>query len=186
MEFEPARPPAPFGIVPYPFSTFFELIAKQKQKNYFIRNDPAFYQKIRKKRELYFKNTTKFDARDTLKIFVLVIIWISILGGLFIFVFGIILDFNFLQGIVSIILIGAPSTYLFFAWIIKMRRNYFGEKYDYELKETIQELIDYGMGLIRENDLDPSDFPIKLRHNDYEGLVYENKGKNDFLGFFRN
>lgn len=46
-------------------------------------------------------------------------------------------------------------------------------------------LIDYGIDLVRESDLDPMDFPLKLRHDDYEGLVYERKGKNSFMGFFK-
>jgi hypothetical protein len=27
-------------------------------------------------------------------------------------------------------------------------------------------------------------FPIKLRHNDYKGLTYEEKGNNNYVGFF--
>ncbi|MGF7117392.1 hypothetical protein [Methanobacterium oryzae] len=75
MEFEPARPPAPLGIMPYTFRTFFKLVSKQKQRNYFVKNNPALYQKTQKEMELYFKNVTKFDAKDILKIFFLLILW---------------------------------------------------------------------------------------------------------------
>ncbi|MEN4017180.1 MAG: hypothetical protein PQ975_02825 [Methanobacterium sp.] len=186
MEFEPDRPPAPIGIIPYSFNTFFKLLSKQKQRNYFVKNVPDLYQETRKEMESYFENATKFDAKDILKIFFLLILWISALGGLFIFMFGLILDFNFFQGILSIIIVGTPSTYLFLVWMITRRRNYFGKKYDENIKRAVQHLIDYGRDKIIEENLNPKDFPIKLRHKDYTGLVYEKKGKNNYVGFFRN
>jgi len=79
MEFEPARPPAPIGIIPYSFNTFFKLLSKQKQRNYFVKNVPDLYQETRKEMESYFENATKFDAKDILKIFFLLILWISAL-----------------------------------------------------------------------------------------------------------
>jgi hypothetical protein len=184
MEFEPARPPAPIGIIPYSFNTFFKLLSKQKQRNYFVRNDPDLYQKTRKEMKLYFENATKFDAKDILKIFFILIIWISALGGAFIFVFGIVLGFNPFQGILSIVIIGTPITYLFLVWMITRRRNSFGKKYDQNIKRAVQHLIDYGRNKIIEENLNPKDYPIKLRHNDYDGLIYEKKGKNNYVGFF--
>lgn len=185
MEFEPARPPAPLGIMPYTFRTFFKLVSKQKQRNYFVKNNPALYQKTQKEMELYFKNATKFDAKDILKIFFLLILWTFALGGLFIFIFGVILHFNFFQGVLSIVIVGIPSTYLFLVWMITRRRNYFGKKYDENIKRAVQILIDYGIDKIREENFNSEDFPLRLRHNDYNGLIYEKNGKNDYLCFLK-
>jgi hypothetical protein len=92
--------------------------------------------------EFYFKNATKFDAKDILKFFFLLVLWISTLGGLFMLVFGVILNFNFFQGVLSIVIVGVPSTYLFPVWMITRRRNYFGKKYDENIKSAVQYLID--------------------------------------------
>ena len=185
MEFEPSRPPAPIGIIPYSFSIFFELLSKQKQRNYFVKNNSALYQKTREYRSLYLENATKFDIKDTLKIFALLILWVLCLGCIFIFVFGMLLNFDFFQGVLAIIVIGTPITYLFIVGIITQRRNSFGKKYDGDIKLAVQCLIDYGVEFVRENDLDPKDFPLKLRHDDYDGLVYEKQGKNKFVGVFK-
>ena len=142
------------------------------------------YEKTQKEMKIYFENATKFDVKDTLKIFFMLIIWISAIGGLFILIFGIILGFNLFQGILSIIVFGTPLTYLFIVWLITKRRNFLGKKYDENIKRTVQQLIDYGRNKIIEENLNPKDYPIKLRHNDYDGLTYEKKGKNNFLGFF--
>lgn len=39
--------------------------------------------------------------------------------------------------------------------------------------------------MIRNEELDRNDFPIKIRHNDYEGLTYEIKGKNEYIGLLK-
>lgn len=185
MEFEPARPPAPFGIIPYSWSLFFELLFKQKQRNYFLKNNKSIYERTMEYRSAYFENGSKIDKKDVLKIFGLLILFVSVLGSIFIFFFFIILDFNFFQYVVSAIVFGIPISYLFIVWLITRRRNYFGKKYDGDIKLAVQCLIDYGVEFVRENDLDPLDFPVRLRHDDYDGLVYEKKGKNKFVGVFK-
>ncbi|WP_255553852.1 MULTISPECIES: hypothetical protein [Methanobacterium] len=37
-----------------------------------------------------------------------------------------------------------------------------------------------------ENNLNPEMFQIKLRHNDYDDLIYEKRGQNNFVGFLKN
>jgi hypothetical protein len=39
------------------------------------------------------------------------------------------------------------------------------------------------MKIFKKNGLSGKDFPIKLRHNDYRGLIYEEKGKNDYIAY---
>lgn len=57
------------------------------------------------------------------------------------------------------------------------RRRVLGERHDEELKRSVQSLIDFGVQFVKNNDLNPDIFPIKLRHNDYDDLIYEKKGK---------
>jgi len=75
--------------------------------------------------------------------------------------------------------------YLFFTFISTRRRRIAGEKYKNDLRLVVQDLIDYGIKLIKENDLD-LDLSIKLRHNDYRGLIYEKNGKNEYVACFEN
>jgi uncharacterized Tic20 family protein len=183
MEFEPSRPPAPIGIIPYSFSTFFELMFKQKQRNYFVRNNPNLYQKTRKEMEPYLKNATKFSFKEKLSLYFYLLILSVLVLGLSIIVSNV-YSLNIFHGSLFLVVIGLPSYYLFIIWIIKMRRDTFGEKYDNNIKIAVQILIDYGSELIKKENLNPQDFPIKLRHNDYNGLVYGKKGKNNYVEFF--
>lgn len=79
-----------------------------------------------------------------------------------------------------------PSIYLFLVWMSTRNRRFFGEKYDDNLKKALQDLIDYGLELIKKENLNPEEYPLKLRHNDYKGLEYEIKGKNKYIGVFKN
>ena len=54
---------------------------------------------------------------------------------------------------------------------------------DSEIKETVQELINYLRRFFKENNIDPSNYPLHLRHNDYEGLRYEKRGKNNYTAY---
>ncbi|MGF7117391.1 hypothetical protein J2749_000378 [Methanobacterium oryzae] len=102
---------------------------------------------------------------------------------MFIFIFGVILHFNFFQGVLSIVIVGIPSTYLFLVWMITRRRNYFGKKYDENIKRAVQILIDYGIDKIREENFNSEHFPLRLRHNDYNGLIYEKMVKMNIYAF---
>ncbi len=63
-------------------------------------------------------------------------------------------------------------------------KNKFGLEYDADLKSQNQKNIDYSRNFLRENNLNPKDFSIELRHNDYEGLTYESKGRG-FLAYIQ-
>jgi hypothetical protein len=101
------------------------------------------------------------------------------------FISTIIFSFSYLQTIVFSVIIAIPSIYIYLVWLIMRRRHFLGEKHDENLKKTVQMLIEYGLKSIRNEELDPKDYPIRLRHDDYEGLIYEKKGKNDYVGFFK-
>jgi hypothetical protein len=51
---------------------------------------------------------------------------------------------------------------------------------DEETKKIAQEVIEFTRDFLNQRKLDPREFNIVLRHNDYDGLIYERK--ND--GFF--
>lgn len=183
MEFEPSRPPVPVGIIPYSFSTFFGLMSKQKQRNYFVRNNPDLYQKTREEMESYFKNAAKFDFKENLSLYFYLLVLSVLVLGISIIISNF-YSLSIFQGSLFLIIIALPIFYLFIVWILMRRRTFFGRKYDDNIKKAVQELIDYGIELLKENNLDPKDFPIKLRHNDYNGLIYEKNGKNKYMGFF--
>jgi hypothetical protein len=90
-----------------------------------------------------------------------------------------------LQGILFTIIIGFPAIYVFLVGIIRRRRRTNGEKHDPDLKKIVQMLIDYGVKIINENKLDPQDYPIKIKHNDYDDLRYEKQEDNSYLGYFK-
>jgi hypothetical protein len=82
-------------------------------------------------------------------------------------------------------MIGLLTVYPVLAWNIKKVRTLNGEKHENEIKNAVQMLIDHGKRFFLENELNPTKFPIMLRHNDYDGLEYENKGEHDYIGFFK-
>jgi Ca2+/Na+ antiporter len=56
---------------------------------------------------------------------------------------------------------------------------------DEELKSAAQGIIDEVAKYFREHNIDPKKYPIRLRHNDYEGLRYEKKGENNYIGYVK-
>ena len=93
---------------------------------------------------------------------------------------------NIVQGCLILVLIGLPLLFVFFSYVIRNRRKVLGERHDKELKKSVQILIDFGVQFCMENNLNPETFPIKLRHNDYDDLIYEKRGQNNFVGFLKN
>jgi len=54
---------------------------------------------------------------------------------------------------------------------------------DSKIKENVQQLLNYLKQFFKENNINPSNYPLHLRHNDYEGLRYEKKGKNKYIAY---
>lgn len=210
MELDPYRPPINTGLSPYSLKIGSELLSKQEARSYFLENNIDLSQNIRENLKPFFEKVsypftsfeisssqflirhlmnssnsrkktdlfqmTKTDLNYIFKPYLLLLIF---------YIFLIIIVGPFVSSIpyLIIFLIIFPSSYLFFIWIFSRRRRIAGEKYDKDIKKSVQELIDYGVEFVKKNELDPNDFPIKLRHNDYEGLKYEKKGENDYIGF---
>lgn len=182
MELESLRLPINVGFTtPYSRGTYFDLRFRRNRKFNFIRNSPDLHQKIQSDLGSYSKNSYKFRLRDialffisffvtTVVITLLVIISKFVSNRLLIIIASWFISFGFIY---------------FLFWIYAGHKRVIGEKYDGDIKGAIQELIDYGVEFVRENDLDPEDFPIKLKNNDYDGLSYEKRDENYYLGYFR-
>jgi len=61
--------------------------------------------------------------------------------------------------------------------------NKVNPKIDDDLKLKIQNIIDYTKKIFKQENFNPIDFPLYLRHDDYEGVLYEKKGKNKFKAY---
>jgi hypothetical protein len=73
------------------------------------------------------------------------------------------------------------TLFVFFALFnisINRRKRIAGEIYDEDIKKVVQELLDYGIEIFKEKELNPEHFPIRLKHDDYEGVVYKRDGNN--------
>jgi len=182
MELDPLRPPVTMGFVPFS-GTFFEFLLKQNQRFYFIRNNPDLHQKVRKDLDAYFTEVEKLDARDFLLYFVCIFLLVLVTVA-FLYTF-ILIGLNQIYTFFCIIIMFVPSFILIILWLSTRRKHIAGEEHNIQIKKAVQELIDYGIELIRTEDLDPKDFPIKLRHNDYKGLEYEIRDKNNYVGVYK-
>jgi hypothetical protein len=56
-------------------------------------------------------------------------------------------------------------------------------KNDEKLKSIAQTMISEIRRYFKEKGIDPARYPLELRHNDYEGLRYEEKGKNKYIAY---
>lgn len=148
---------------------------KSKNMTYFIRKNPKLHEKLQKELDPYYNKVVKITFKDIILFFGLIIL-IAISGA----IFAIIYSNNLIR-----IITGSINTLIFICflfWIYKSYKNA-GEKYDEEIKKAVQELIKYGNNYIKENNLNPQDYPLKLRHNDYNGLKYEKEHENNYIAY---
>lgn len=182
MELDPLRIPIKFGIYPYSFSTYFEFLFKNKERN-LVKKNKIFYRETLKNMKAYRKDTEVSPKELTILFSSLIAVLMFL--GLGSALISVITSLSFLQGIIFLILIAIPTFYLYFAWMGTRRRNFLGKRHDTTIKHTIEMIIDHGNNYIKENNLNPVDFPIKLKHNDYENLIYKKQGQNDYIGYFK-
>lgn len=76
------------------------------------------------------------------------------------------------------------SIYFVYVYMSTRNRQIWGEKCNDATKNAIQELINKGIELIKKESLNPQNYPLKLRHNDYKGLKYKINGNYNYTGFF--
>lgn len=182
-EIDSVRPPSRFGVSSQSFAVTLELLFKQRQRSYFLNHNRELKQKI--STEMHdFRTDTKVDSKEMvlpiaylfIDIFVIMAITIGITNFY---------SLSIVQGCLVLVLISLPLLYIYFSFIIRNRRRVLGERHDEDVKRSVQLLIDFGVQFCTDNNLNPNMFPIKLRHDDYEGLIYEKKGKNNFVGYLK-
>lgn len=182
-ELDSLRPPSRFGVSSQSSVVTMELLFKQPQKSYFFRNNRELKKKVSRKMH-DFRTDTKIDSKE------MIMTLIPFLIGVFFIITSttIITDIYSLSiGQSSLILIGISILilYVFFSFAIMNRRKVLGERHDEDLKRSVQSLIDFGVEFCNDNNLNPDIFPIKLRHDDYDGLIYEKKGQNNYVGYLK-
>ena len=181
-EFEQFRPPIPFVVSPYTFKRIFKLASKQRDRFYFVRNSDL-NRKTRRIMDGYFQDRVK-SMRDSLFVFLTTILTFLIVLGC-VLLFKIYLNLSEVHSMFLTLIIGILTVYPVLAWKVNKVRTLNGKKHENDIKNAVQMLIDHGKGCIEENGLNPTEFPIILRHNDYDGLEYEIKGFHDYIGFFK-
>jgi hypothetical protein len=182
-ELDSLRPPSKFGLSSQSFAVTMELLLKQSLKSYFIKNNPEINQKVLGYMHDY--RTDKVDSKEMILLIAYVYAFIFFIVAITI---GITLIYSLSTGqciligiIVSILLL-----YTYFSFAVRKRRNNAGERHDEEIKRSVHSLIDFGVQFTENRNLNHNMFPIKLRHNDYNGLIYEKKGENNYVGFLKN
>jgi len=182
-ELDSLRPPLRFGLSSQSFSVTMELLFKQTSKSYFIKNNPEINQKILG--YMYDYRTDKIDSKEMILLIAYAYAFIFFIVAITI---GITLIYSLSTSkcILIGIIISIPLLYTYFSFAVRKRRNNAGKRHNKEIKRSVQSLIDFGVHFTNNNHLNQDMFPIKLRHNDYNGLTYEERGKNNYVGFFEN
>lgn len=180
-ELDSLRPPSRFGLSSQSFAVTMELLFKQSSKSYLIKNNPEINQKVLG--YMYDYRKDKVDSKEMILLIAYAYAFIFFIVAITI---GITLIYSLSTGqciligiIVSILLL-----YTYFSFAVRKRRNNAGKRHNEEIKRSVQSLIDFGVQFKDNNHLNHDMFPIKLRHNDYKGLTYEEKGNNNYVGFF--
>jgi hypothetical protein len=179
---------APYKL--FPRSFFYSLRQSLSFKNVINKHDPGFASEID---SLFRTINQKYRGRvltpfytfyvliegGVVTVFALALSAISavflpkFIGRNFIVLFVLVLSF----------VVGVIGGWLMFR--VRRIRNNIGKLADEELKGATQRIVDYTREFIKKNNLYQIQFPIYLGHNDYEGLVYEEKGENNYIGYVK-
>jgi len=163
---------------PYQRGVIPRLYFASNERNYFVKHNPGLYKKTRVDLDPFFKRVTKLDYVDNIIIITICVLFLLVT------IVGVALYFKY-KSILFIIAIIIVDMFCFFALFfisINRRMRIAGEMYDEDIKKVVQELLDYGRELIREKGLNPEYFPLKLKHDDYEGVIYESD-ENNYKGY---
>lgn len=174
----------------------FDYISSLKSSLVFYRDsevkkyDSKFYEEIRKLRDQYFW----YESRNVLILLVSPLL-IFLIFAIFLWVALYLMDkqvgsnvydiFSTVFKVSSFLLVVGYLSFAVYTLhtMYLLKKGVIGQEMIDKLKEGIRETIDHLRVYFRENNIHPGDHPIKLRHNDYEGLVYEEKGKNDYIAY---
>lgn len=155
------------GIIP-------KLYFASNERSYFVRNNPKLYKKTRRDLDPFFKRLTKLDYVDNIIFIIIGVLFLLVtIEGVVLF-----LRYRSIFFIVAIFIVDVICFFVLFIISMNRRRRIAGEIYNKEISKIVQELINYGAELFKEKKLNPEDFPIELKHEDYKDLTYKNEGKN--------
>lgn len=167
------RAPVNWGFLPWPFRVYVSMGFKLTSEYHFKGHNKGLYRKIRKDLDPFYKELQNYSRNDFVILYISTLIWLF-----FSVIISVILFKPILYSLLSSFIIGLSGFYLTFSWASTKRRRIAGERYNTDLKMAVHELVDYAVEFYRTEKLDPEDFPIYLKNNDYNGLTYERKGKN--------
>jgi len=157
---------------------------------YLKEYDLSFFNEIDEYERMFFNRASKESRKsdqyisqylNTIFLFILFFIFLITASVLVI----LLLKFQFIIFIFTVMsLIALIFLYKIMMPSVFKNRNLIFERYDEELKTQANKIINYFKNFLKENNLNPKDFPIELRHDDYDNLTYENKGKK-FIAYVR-
>ncbi|MDP3567113.1 hypothetical protein [Sediminibacterium sp.] len=183
MRLDPMRAPVSVGVTQYSISVLFMFLFNGNRQKFLVKNRPDINKRVKEIMDSFYKEAMGSSGNGKLESIVFLILVLIMLGlstaALVIF------DLNLFNLLLLGVLLFVVFFYLYLVWASTCGRRILAKRYDGDIKLAVQCLIDYGIEFVRENDLDPLDFPLKLRHDDYDGLVYEKKGRNKFVGVFK-
>lgn len=145
--------------------------------------DIEFYEEIKKEKAWHIKHAWKVPRKDAS--ILLFLPWILFIFWIVIVIFT---NIKYLASRYGIIIL--MGLYVFYAYYylrnvnIKIREK-IAQKNDKRLREDAHKIIDYMRGFFKKERLNPKDFDIMLRHNDYKGLAYEKKGKHKYIAYVK-
>ncbi len=171
------RPPISFGLLPWSYKLLFKLLFKSMSQYYFFSHCKDLYRKTRKDLDPFFKALLKVSLKDHFILYVVIMGWLIFSVIICVTIFK-----EILISILFSVIIGLSGLYLIMAWSFTKRRRIAGETYNEEIKVVTQGLIDYSIEFFKKEGLNPLEFPIKLKNDDYTGLSYKNNGKN-YMGY---
>jgi hypothetical protein len=187
----------------FPVKVTFNFHRVFKAQGLFAHRHESFIRDTLKGNQMYYEVRDLFDSfeeeyrRGLLRpkgLFVLGVLWILC----YIVINAILLFFLFLRiyvknllgaiptvilGVILSLLIVTSFTFITWFFAIGGFANAVARKRKGEIKKTIQKAIFYLRDYLKNNNLPPHEFQMRLRHNDYEGLRYEEKGKNKYIAY---
>lgn len=184
MRLDPMRDPVSAGVTQYSISVLFTFLFNGNKQKFLVKNRPDIDKRVKEIMDSFYKNAkdsgNNGNKLESIVFLILVLIMLGLSAGALV-----VFDLSLFNLLLLASLFFLIFFHIFLVWASTRRRRILAKRYDGDIKLAVQCLIDYGVEFVRENDLDPLDFPVKLRHDDYDGLVYEKQGKNKFVGVFK-
>lgn len=174
----------PVKLCPRGFFDYFVKSWRMYLKNVIVEYDPSLQREIDAFLRFYRQKIKEYyDKRVFTGLIMAAVLFISIcifLLAWFLFTSFILKNAVF-QIASGLIIIGITIEYLVTREAVKAGKHV-APSIDNELKTFVQKLIYYARDFIKENNLNPREFQIKLRHDDYEGLTY-NERNGEYLAY---